>query len=173
MRFRFQELFHRKETVNVELTVEVTPWLERNPDVISTTPLQVRIEVRHEAGMAIASGSLSNTVTYCCSRCLEPFTESLEVPFQESFYPTENEPDDPEDHVHAVQDEGFELLPWIEEAFLVELPFVPVCRPTCEGLCPECGVNRNVTRCKCQNKRIDPRLLGLSEWLDQHPEDRT
>jgi uncharacterized protein len=171
MRFRFQEIFHRNEPVHVELDLDVSSLVSTHTDVLTFQPLQVRLDVQQMAGMAVARGELSNTVSFRCSRCLEPFEMPFRIPFQESFYQTEHEPDDDLDHVHPVQEDHFDLMPWIEEAFVVELPFIPVCHTECAGLCPECGTNRNVNRCKCQNRKVDPRLMGLSDWLDQHPED--
>lgn len=172
MRFRFQEIDHLKEPLPVSQDLDVSSLLNTNHDVLNSTPLHIHLTVRQEAGMAVAEGELGADVSFTCSRCLEPFTESFRIPFRESFYQTDNEPEEDADHVHPTKDEHFNLLPWIEEAFVVELPFIPVCNSGCEGLCPECGTNRNINRCNCQNKRVDPRLMGLADWLERSSEDQ-
>ena len=45
-----------------------------------------------------------------------------------------------EDEVGRVVDDTIDLEQSIVDAVGLELPFSPVCRPDCPGLCPECGV---------------------------------
>lgn len=47
------------------------------------------------------------------------------------------------------------------EEFLLGLPTKPLCRPDCKGLCPVCGVDRNVETCDCMRSGDDPRLAAL------------
>ena len=61
------------------------------------------------------------------------------------------------------------MTPYIREAVLLELPYAPVCREDCKGLCPVCGVDRNRESCSCNTERIDPRLAVLKEL--QFPEN--
>ena len=48
---------------------------------------------------------------------------------------------------------------------LLSLPTKIICKEDCEGLCPSCGINRNVDTCECQKKQVDPRLAKLGELL--------
>ena len=36
-----------------------------------------------------------------------------------------------------------DLEPVLRDAVVLELPFQPLCRPDCAGLCPQCGANLN------------------------------
>ena len=51
-----------------------------------------------------------------------------------------------------------------EQCYLA-MPMKPLCRPECQGLCVQCGSNRNVTTCTCENRWEDPRLAGLKSLL--------
>jgi uncharacterized protein len=52
------------------------------------------------------------------------------------------------------------------EQLQLNVPMRAVCREDCQGLCPDCGINRNLASCGCDEARIDPRweaLRGLQE----------
>lgn len=56
--------------------------------------------------------------------------------------------------------ERVDLEPLLREQFVLSVPYAPLCREDCKGLCPQCGVDRNATTCACE-KPIDPRLAAL------------
>jgi uncharacterized protein len=41
------------------------------------------------------------------------------------------------------------------------VPFAPLCREDCQGLCAQCGVDKNVTTCTCV-RPADPRFAALA-----------
>jgi uncharacterized protein len=72
-----------------------------------------------------------------CARCLEPFSSSMSVRFQELFALAEGVagPDG------YVLDAGLlNLEPALRDALVLELPLSPLCADDCQGLCSECGV---------------------------------
>jgi uncharacterized protein len=46
---------------------------------------------------------------------------------------------------------------------LLDAPIAPVCRQDCAGLCPTCGIDRNVATCDCLVAVADPRWDALSQ----------
>lgn len=52
------------------------------------------------------------------------------------------------------------------EALVLELPMQPVCKPTCRGLCPICGGDRNLDECGCRVDEVDSRLKALEGLLE-------
>jgi uncharacterized protein len=56
--------------------------------------------------------------------------------------------------------EKVDLEPLFREQFVLAVPFAPLCREDCAGLCPQCGIDRNTGTCSCE-KPIDPRLAAL------------
>ncbi|HVV87748.1 MAG TPA: DUF177 domain-containing protein [Kofleriaceae bacterium] len=56
--------------------------------------------------------------------------------------------------------EVVDLEPLVREQFILAVPFAPLCKEDCAGLCPQCGVDRNVETCACE-KPIDPRFAAL------------
>ena len=86
------------------------------------------------------------TATGACVRCLDPVTAPVDAQFQELFayadraaHHHEVGADDDEDEVRELEGDLFDLEPVLRDAVVPALPFQPVCREDCPGLCSECG----------------------------------
>lgn len=98
------------------------------------------------------------TTTLPCVRCLEQVEVKLREKYhldyvlgRDPYQKTESVNLDPRD-IDRVYYRGFEidLSIGIREMIILALPFAPVCKPDCAGLCPVCGRNLNEGRCACQ-----------------------
>jgi uncharacterized protein len=49
----------------------------------------------------------------------------------------------------------------VRQALLVALPMKPLCREDCQGICPQCGANRNEVHCEHSEESTDDRWSGL------------
>jgi len=86
---------------------------------------------------------LTATVIAHCSRCLTEVKYPMDVEVDAEFTRTNDEDTFPiTGHEIDPRDAAFEAL-------LLELPMRFVCSESCRGLCPVCGVNRNISKCKC------------------------
>jgi DUF177 domain-containing protein len=95
-----------------------------------------------------------------CRRCLGPAQGELVVTMQEVFAkPGRDIAAD--DEVFPIAADSIDLGPAVHDALALELPLAPLCRDTCAGLCPTCGVDRNHVRCRCRVERTDPRWAAL------------
>lgn len=110
--------------------------------------LQLRLEAVMEG--VLVSGTVSGTATGACVRCLDPVDVEFDVPFQELFAYTDRaahhqqvagEDDADADDVHELDGDLADLEPVLRDAVVPALPFQPVCREDCPGLCSECGVH--------------------------------
>ena len=90
-----------------------------------------------------------------CSRCLEPASGTLEAEVCELYS------DDGAEEAYPLPAELLDLAPLVRDACILELPLAPLCGATCEGLCPQCGVNRNTAHCACVSA-ADPRWAALA-----------
>ncbi|HKJ02985.1 MAG TPA: DUF177 domain-containing protein, partial [Longimicrobiales bacterium] len=61
-----------------------------------------------------------------------------------------------DDHVPEL-----DLSDSVREEILLAVDLFVVCDPECRGLCPQCGVNRNVETCSCTTDESDPRWDAL------------
>jgi uncharacterized protein len=74
-----------------------------------------------------------------CARCLDPFTSTMQVRFQELFgYRAGGE--DEGDDAYLLDGDLLDLEPAVRDALVLELPLSPLCGDDCQGLCPECGI---------------------------------
>jgi uncharacterized protein len=126
-----------------------------------------------------ASGTFRGNVVVACSRCVEPVSLPIDEKLMVTFMPrhelpadegTESEAAEEGDDGAQVNEEDLDLFPYEGEAidleplfreqFVLAIPFAPLCREDCKGLCPQCGIDRNTATCACE-KPIDPRLAAL------------
>ena len=74
--------------------------------------------------------------------------------------------------------ETVDLEPVFRDAVVIALPFQPLCRPDCEGLCADCGIRLEDAPEGHAHERVDPRwaalahLAGTSETSINETEER-
>ena len=109
--------------------------------VQETAPVAVnlRFEAVHEG--VLVTGTAAVHVTGECGRCLDLIAYDLEADLQELFFYQDQRPAAEEDTEQFVVEHDFiDLEPVLRDAIVTLLPFQPVCREDCAGLCPQCGV---------------------------------
>nr|WP_309853116.1 YceD family protein [Falsarthrobacter nasiphocae] len=132
----------------------------------SPLDLTARLESVHEG--ILVTGTAVVDVVGECGRCLDPLDYELDVPIQELYYFEDSAPaEDEEDEQHLVVDESIDLEPVVRTAVVSALPFQPVCREDCAGLCPECGARLDDDP-DHRHEIIDPRWAALTELVDPH-----
>lgn len=127
------------------------------------TPVTAELVLESLDEGILASGQLRGVLSLRCARCLKAFERELIVEIRELFAPFPHEDSDE----YPLEPDGF-LDPdqMIRDVVGVELPFAPVCRPECRGLCGRCGGDLNLGECTCTEPDIDPRWAGLSELYE-------
>ena len=125
-------------------------------------------------GEADLSGQLEATLRLQCSRCLEffPWLARSEFALRVVRAPGKADEGDDDPASELVADEGkIQLETLAEEQLYLILPLKPVCSPTCRGLCPTCGANRNIDPCSCTDQPVDPRLAPLLRFREKKSEE--
>jgi len=165
----------------VRRTVEAPADL--GTDVIAVPPgAPVELELRLESVVegVLVTGSARATATGACVRCLDPVDHEVDVRFQELFayadraaHHHEVAPGEDETEEHTLEGDLFDLEPVLRDAVVPALPFQPVCRDDCPGLCSECGA-RLADDPQHHHDVIDPRWSALSalssvDVTEDHP----
>ncbi len=172
-----RELSRRPGTMQ-ELTRQVEVPDELGTEVIAVlqgAPLDLQIRLESVVEGILVSGSVRGTATGACVRCLEPATFEVDARFQELFAYADraahhhevgaDREGSSEDEVHELVGDMIDLEPVIRDAVVPSLPFQPVCRPDCPGLCSECGalLARDPDH---HHEMFDPRWASLTGLLE-------
>lgn len=120
----------------------------------------VHVDVRLESlsDAVVVDGSLTVPWSGMCRRCLASIDGTLDAEVHELFQLRVVDPD-----ASPIVGDVLDLAPVVREIVLVELPFEPTCRPDCAGLCPVCGIDRNVATCRCDARAVDRRWAALEQ----------
>lgn len=126
--------------------------------------LDLDLKVESVSEGVLVTGTVAASTSGECSRCLTPIQGRVQVSLTELFaYPgSATEATTEEDEVGHVVDERIDLEQPIVDAVGLELPFSPVCRPDCPGLCPQCGIAL-ASEPGHHHEQIDPRWAKLAE----------
>lgn len=167
MRLYLPEIVRASKPLVREETIELRGIEREVPQLVRLDPVWVRVTASEESGLFHVHAGQRTRASLTCSRCLSPFEKTLSGQWTQEFTNRADRAD--QDQICFVEGDHIDLTPYIREAVLLELPYAPVCREGCKGLCPECGVDRNRETCLCRTERIDPRLAVLKEL--RIPED--
>jgi uncharacterized protein len=134
----------------------------------------VEIDLRLEAVLegVLVTGSARAGLSGECARCLEPISDEIEVTFQELFlYYDDQAPFEEDDEVSMLEDDLLDLEPLLRDAVVLALPFQPLCRDDCPGLCTECGARLADDPDHAHEAAIDPRWASLASLQQDLPQD--
>ncbi|GAA3619323.1 DUF177 domain-containing protein [Marihabitans asiaticum] len=152
----------------VRRTVEPPP--DFRTDVLAVRPedpmdLDLRLESVHEG--ILVTGTVTATATGACVRCLDEVDLPVDSSFQELYvwpdraaHHREVATQQDDDEELRIEDDMVDLDPVLRDAVLAALPFQPVCREDCPGLCSQCGF-RLEDDPDHQHDVIDPRWAAL------------
>jgi uncharacterized protein len=148
-------------------------------------PVEIEGRAYRAAADLLIEGLIRGEVELTCSRCLRPFRAPIREPFGLVLEPAGSRvPADPEG-AEALAADGVYLgdeadTGWfrgqtiqldriIAELLSLALPMQPICRDACRGLCPRCGVDRNVESCNCAESRPESPFAVLGKLKRDGP----
>lgn len=141
-------------------------------------PISLDLRLESVSEGVLVTGTASAPTAGECSRCLQPITGEVEIDLTELFaYPDSATDETTEaDEIPRVgldrNGETVDLEQPIIDAVGLVLPFSPVCRPDCQGLCPECGIALDAAEPGHQHDDIDPRWAKLATLRERADEAR-
>lgn len=165
----------RRPGAMVRLSREVPAPGDLGTDVIGVTEgSPLRLDLRLESVMegVLVSGTVHATATGECGRCLTPVQLDLELDLQELFAYPDKRPaaDVDEDDLRELEGDLLDLEPALRDVVVPALPFQPVCRDDCPGLCPLCGI-RLADDPEHEHDVVDPRWAALQGLLPTEQQD--
>jgi uncharacterized protein len=138
-------------------------------------PLRGHLRLLRTQRSIFVRGRLHTTVQVDCSRCLTEMEVPLSFEVEDEFFPEIDiatghplpRPDDDGLGFMINANHELDLRESVRQHLLLELPLQAICRETCAGLCPRCGVDLNTGECACAEEDIDDRLAPLRALFEQ------
>lgn len=175
--FDVSGLLKKPGSVEVIKISDDLPPGEKGHEIIEVVgPIRARITLKEAAGRIMAEGTLSADVMLTCGRCLKRYDQQLEQEFSEVYrrkgdFNREDPEEREEESVFAIDNLKIDVTPMLSQAFVLAVPFKPVCREDCRGLCPVCGDELDVgTHEHCDDKEDESGFrVALKKYAAEHP----
>jgi uncharacterized protein len=134
-------------------------------------PLELELRLESVTEGVLVTGTLRAPLTGQCGRCLEPVADELAVDVCELFAYRDSVTDETaeQDEVHRTDGELLDVEPVVRDAVVLALPWTPLCRPDCAGLCPDCGLRLDDLPAGHTHDVIDPRWAALISRTTEPP----
>jgi len=133
---------------------------DEKPETLLLFPNDTRADVEAQkfSDKYFIKVALNTMAHYTCDRCLDEFDQNLEAGFQLVYSKHSRDQDDDDAYRFLSEEETeIDLSSDIRENILLVIPMKHLCKESCQGLCPHCGVNLNYETCNCRPETIDPR----------------
>lgn len=128
--------------------------------------LEIDLELEALVDGVHVTGTVSGDIAASCARCLK----DVHLPLRAQVGEIAAYPGDEREDAYEIVDEQLDVLEIVRDVVVGDLPFSPLCRPECAGLCPRCGADRNEDDCGHADGRVDIRwgpLAALRERLEE------
>lgn len=135
-----------------------------DPRLVPERPIRLDLRIETLNDGALVHGTVSADWQTVCRRCLTEVTGTAVVVVDERYQLRVTDPD-----AFPITDNRIDLRAAAGQLVLLELPDAPLCRPDCAGLCPTCGVDRNLTPCSCAEP-VDESVWSVLDGLRDDPE---
>jgi uncharacterized protein len=131
----------------------------------------VEFDLRLEAVMegVLVTGTARAALAGECARCLDSIDDDIVADFQELFAYEESDTatSGGDDDASRLEGDLLDLEPLLRDSVVLTLPFQPLCRDDCPGLCIECGARLADDPDHQHDEPIDPRWAALRELADE------
>ena len=135
-----------------------------------TAPLKIDVTAELVGEEIRIRGHLATRLESTCDRCLGAVEIPVSCDFDLFYRPMQSLAGEEEVEVPTAELEvgfysgdGIELADVATEQVILFVPMKVVCSTECRGLCPVCGVNRNLTHCDCAPPQRDSPFASLQE----------
>ncbi len=133
----------------------------------------VQGRIRRDGRRVKVAGKINGHLQLECDRCLKPLDSTVAVKFSREYVTTADyeaqhavELSEDDLNLSVFDGEVIDVDSLVKEELLLAAPDQVLCQQNCHGICPNCGVDRNVTACDCETAAIDPRWAGLKELVN-------
>lgn len=175
MKIRIDDIKDKPLVLAAEEEIADYPVLSRmqeEGDCVFLAPVRIQVTATREYDHFRVAGTIETAARMGCSRCLAEFETGVRSAFT-IFYTRQVNGAGDEDEVElAEQDlvwatfagDEIDLLGEVQEQVIMELPFKPLCREECRGLCSRCGADLNQGVCGCEQNTTSFSFSALKDF---------
>jgi len=167
----------RRAGAHREITRTIVAAEDLGTDVIAVpagSALDIELQLESVQEGVLVTGQVHAQASGACVRCLDPVAFPVIARFQDLFAYADRAAHHHEVDAGADDAETYELVddladlePVLRDAVVTALPFQPLCRSDCPGLCALCGQSLAESP-DHQHETIDPRWAALQEFDGPH-----
>ena len=159
-----------------DVRVETAAPADLGTDVIGVpegSPVVLDAQLTSMEDGVLARGRADVRIHGRCVRCLRDLDEDRTVAFDELYYlprAVEARAADDDEEVEdllLVGETDLDLEPALRDALVLDLPFRPLCRQDCAGLCAQCGDRLDDLPPDHHHDQLDPRWSALAALLPE------
>lgn len=159
-----QVRYSEGESVFFELTEEFSSFDLETEALSFQSPVHVQLRVNKTNRAMLVYGNIQTELKATCGRCLETYVNPLSLSFQDEWVFRTQATEDLLETALLLDKDEIDIKERIFEQIVLALPMKFICSAECQGLCPTCGANRNLTPCHCGEDNINPRFAALGKW---------
>lgn len=160
----------RNKGLNIDETVNLESLKERDPEIRSVSPIQVRGRADIDSKKVTFHLNITGELILPSSRTLEDVHFPINIQSTETFLYEVPEYDDHDDDLHQIDGEMIDVTPIIEELILLEIP-MQVFSEENEEVPNDLSSGKDWAFVQEEDlkkdKGLDPRLAELAKLLNQ------
>src|SRR5690348_6878595 len=141
--------------------------------VAEDAPIQLDLRLESVTEGVLVTGTVTASMQGECGRCLDPISDELSVAVCELFAWPNSVTDETteQDEVHRIVGDHLDVEPVVRDLVVLGLPWTPLCRPDCAGLCPDCGQRLDDLPAGHTHEKLDPRWAALAAFAAPEGDD--
>ena len=165
MIIKFSDLLAKgSRNKEIKSSFEFQPVKFEGEEIKAVSMVDVNGQVNSKDEILELKAHIKTNLELTCSRCLDTFIYPIHVDIEERFT---NNPDLEDEGIMFVDGDTINITEVIENCIISTLPIKRLCKEDCKGLCSQCGTNKNVKECQCDNFDVDIRLAKLRELFGE------
>ena len=166
MKIKFSELKSPKgQSKEVSYNVDLDNFYFDGDKIKSLEGITMSGKATYKDEIIILKAKLKGNLELVCSRCLDTFIYPIDIDIEERFTKSKELQEDEE--LIFVEDDTLDIIQIVENCIISTLPIKRLCKEDCKGLCSQCGTNKNIKECQCDDFDVDIRLAKLRELFGE------
>ena len=162
MIIKFSDLLAKaSRNKEIKLSFEFQPINFEGEEIKAVSKVDIDGQVSSKDEILELKAHVKTNLELRCSRCLDTFIYPIDIDIEERFTKSKELQDDEE--LVFVDEDELDIIQIVVNCIISTLPIKRLCKEDCKGLCSQCGANKNVKECQCDDFDVDIRLAKLKE----------